>query len=401
MNLHKKSSHLLIGAIFLFPTASAFSDIAPRYDEINNTLNFTSGFFIDEPLIGEERPQISKFSLDTEVFIDVSDQFSLTARTYFQYEHLSDENTHADLREFLFRYSGEQWELNAGIDQIFWGVVESRNLVDTINQNDFSADFTGGAKLGQPLLSFTRYMDKGDLSFYYLPAFREPEYASSDSRPRLPFAINQSLTTYESPDREKEASYALRWSGNSGIWDLGLHAFRGTRREPLITFTDEGFASRFVTISQAGLDAQATVGSLLAKLEWIQQNGREIENHSELVAGFEYTIAQAFGGDIDVGLLSEYLYDSRDEQADHLFQNDLMTGVRVALNDANSTELLLTLISDLENQGKTIQFDFDRRIGPNFTVNLGGQWWRDTENDASLSTFSAENNVRFRLNWYF
>jgi len=78
-----------------------------------------------------------------------------------------------------------------------------------------------------------------------------------------------------------------------------------------------------------------------------------------------------------------------------------MTGVRVALNDANSTELLLTLISDLENQGKTIQFDFDRRIGPNFTVNLGGQWWRDTENDASLSTFSAENNVRFRLNWYF
>lgn len=370
-------------------------------DELNSTITVTTSYYTDEPIVGEDRPQISALSFQSELFLDLTDRFQLTVEPFLQYEHLSDINTHLDLRKFSFLYTASSWEFEAGIGQEFWGVAESRQIVDVINQQDFATDFNGEVKLGQPLLRVSSFTPLGDFSAYLLPLFREPEYASTDSRPRVPLQVDGTLSTYESADADKHIDYALRWTNTTGIWDLGLHYFSGTRRQPLFSVVGQNLAQRFVLVEQVGADAQATIGALLAKLELIQQNSREIDNHTELVTGVEYTLSQFLSTRVDVGLLSEFLYDSRNELADHLFQRDLMVGVRLSFNDSNSTSVLLTQVTDVESKAKSTQMEFTRRIGPNFTVGLEGAWWRDTEEDRNLSTLSAEDNVRFLLNWFF
>ena len=51
-----------------------------------------------------------------------------------------DERTHADLREGFYRYIGDTFTLETGLIKVFWGVTESRHLVDIINQTDLVED---------------------------------------------------------------------------------------------------------------------------------------------------------------------------------------------------------------------------------------------------------------------
>lgn len=377
---------------------------AEEEDELNNTITYSSAFFTDEPQTGADRPQISALSIESEVFLDLTDRLSFTALPYLKYEHLSEDNLHLDLRELYFRYSADNWDLRAGITREFWGVTESRNLVDTLNQSDFVADFAGDEKLGQPMVAVNWFSDYGTFGFYYLPEFREREFASVDSRPRSLFVQDESLTTYESADGKNKPEFALRWSGNLGIWDLGVHYFDGTKRQPLLTIPDPTqpvAATRYQTVQQIGIDAQATSGALLSKLEVLWQTGDEIDTHVETVGGIEYTFSQLAGTEIEIGLLTEFLYDSRQEDSDHQFQNDALAGFRVVFNDENSTELLASTIIDLDNSAKFFQVEFDRRIGRNFTVGLTGNWWRDTEEDANLRAFKTEDHILFNVFWYF
>ena len=49
--------------------------------------------------------------------------------------------------------------------------------------------------------------------------------------------------------------------------------------------------------------------------------------------------------DIDMGVIAEYLYDSRGQAALTPFEDDLMIGLRFAWNNVQSSELLAGVIS--------------------------------------------------------
>ena len=66
------------------------------------------------------------------------------------------ERNHADLREAYWGIDKGSWDFNIGLNKVFWGVTESRHLVDVINQTDLVEDIDGEAKLGQPSMSSTR-----------------------------------------------------------------------------------------------------------------------------------------------------------------------------------------------------------------------------------------------------
>jgi len=61
------------------------------------------------------------------------------------------ERSHVDLREFLYTHVGDTWEIRAGLGKVFFGVAESNNPVDIINQRDSVENITTDAKLGQPI----------------------------------------------------------------------------------------------------------------------------------------------------------------------------------------------------------------------------------------------------------
>ena len=56
--------------------------------------------------------------------------------------------------------------------------------------------------------------------------------------------------------------------------------------------------------------------------------------------GFEYTFVGIMDTALDLGVLSEYHYDDRDELSMSIFQDDIAIGARLAFNDVQSSEAL-------------------------------------------------------------
>ena len=108
------------------------------------------------------------------------------------------ERSHADLREAYWGFTGDSWDLSIGVNKVFWGVAESRHLVDVINQTDLVEDIDGEDKLGQPMINLNLQRDFGELGFYVLPYFRERTFPGSGGRLRTSIPVEDSSAVYES-----------------------------------------------------------------------------------------------------------------------------------------------------------------------------------------------------------
>ncbi len=60
----------------------------------------------------------------------------LTFVPFLRWDADDDNRTHGDLREANWLHQADDWDLVVGVDKVFWGVTESRHLVDIINQHD-------------------------------------------------------------------------------------------------------------------------------------------------------------------------------------------------------------------------------------------------------------------------
>lgn len=97
--------------------------------------------------------------------------------------------SHLDLREGSYRYVGDRFELFAGVSRVFWGVTESRHLVDVVNQTDAVEDLDEEDRLGQPMLRLAFDRGWGRLELYALPGFRERTFPGPEGRARPPLPV--------------------------------------------------------------------------------------------------------------------------------------------------------------------------------------------------------------------
>jgi hypothetical protein len=174
------------------------------------------------------------FSLQPEFTQQLEAQnLYLRFEPFFRLDQYDEERNHADIRELKALKVYDNWEIEGGIGQVFWGVAEGNHLVDIINQTDFLEGIDGEDKLGQPLLRFSRIFDQTTLSGFILPGFRERQFLGEESRFSLPFPIDSDDAQFESDKENKHVDYALRYSGYAGLMDYGLSWFDGTARDPL------------------------------------------------------------------------------------------------------------------------------------------------------------------------
>ena len=80
---------------------------------------------------------------------------------------------HLDLREGYIHHEFDDFTALIGINKVFWGVAESRRLVDIINQVDQLEYTDNDARLGQPMLSISTDQDWGALSGFLMTGFRK------------------------------------------------------------------------------------------------------------------------------------------------------------------------------------------------------------------------------------
>ncbi|MEM1104758.1 MAG: hypothetical protein AAGH87_00090 [Pseudomonadota bacterium] len=323
---------------------------------------------------------------------------------YVRLDSEDDERTYIDIREASFsRALNRDWDVLVGVSQVFWGVAESRNTVDIINQFDAVEDFDEGEKLGQPMFRVSRRGDFGTLEAYYLPIFRERRFPGSEGRLRTRPIVDADRSTYERGGDEYAGDFALRYTNRFGGFDLGLHGFYGTSRNPRLDFNPvtELLEPFYPELAQAGLDLQWTREAWLLKSEVVVA---EMLNDTFLssVAGFEYTFFDVGGNGWDMGLIGEYLYDDRDQLRlpATVFDSDVFVGTRITLNDAQDTEFLAGAIIDDQTGGVISSAEFQRRLGDTLLLEVEARAFA-SEDDPFIASQEADDHLLIRLTRYF
>ena len=355
---------------------------AVRSDDVVQMLDIDLGAqaraFFEEGLDGQSRFHPS-LSITVDYYRAWDDERqSLTFTPFYRYDVEDDERTHFDIREGFWSLVGNDWDLHIGVKQVFWGVTEFNHLVDIVNQTDLVENIDGEDKLGQPMAHLSLVRDWGILDFHLLTGFRERTFPGPDGRPRFFLPIDNDNATYESGAGDGRIDGAIRWSHHLGGFEFGLYHFNGTSRAPLyntVTGEDGGLLLEpyYPVVNQTGLDAQAIYGDWAFKLESIYRTNFP-DAYYAFNAGFERTLVGAFGSRADLGLVVEYLYDDRgDEAFDTFFENDLAVATRWALNDLGDTQALIGVVWDHESNETIFTLEASRRLGETWLLLLEGR----------------------------
>jgi len=374
-------------------------------------------YFIDDALITNSSQHDNYLSLSSEVeFYNAwnNDDSSITITPFVRVDQHDEERTHGDLREMYYQQIFDTWELRVGISKVYWGVTESQHLVDVINQTDSIESTDGEDKLGQPMIKASFEKDWGTVDVFVLPYFRDRTFQGIEGRPRTSLVVDTDQASYESSDEEQNIDYALRWFHFIGDLEIGLSYFNGTSREPILILGNSNGSAvltpYYPLMQQAGLDAQLTTEEWLWKLEVIARDWQAFntsgtrlidQNFIALTGGFEYTFVGIADSDADLGLVTEYLYDDRNKQASSFFQNDMLVALRLAVNDAESSEALLGVIYDLDYQEYLISLEASRRFADSWTATLEVRTFNKIDNDSLLNSIAKDDFIQLDIAYHF
>lgn len=374
--------------------------------ELQGNFTLEHRWFPEDPNFENQHSHYSSMSFEPEFYTDFDgSDVSLTVKPFIRGSQYDSERTHADIRELFLYYSTDNWEWRFGINKVYWGVTESNHLVDTINQDDLVENIDGEDKLGQPMIQATWLLDNSAIDFFLLPLFRERTFPGEHGRLRGPIAVDSSSAEYESDDKEQHLDLAVRWSGYIfNDWDIGLHYFDGTSRDPVLELRENDAGPRLIPkyylMSQIGLDLQATLEAWLLKLEVIHRRTKP-EDFSALVSGFEYSLVDLTDSGLELGIIGEYLYDDRGKDSAANFQNDIFIGTRWAFNDAQSTEILAGGIFDLDRASRSFRIEASRRIGQDMKLSVEAQMFEHIEPDDVFYALRNDDFLTLELGWYF
>ena len=173
------------------------------------------------------------------------------------------------------------------------------------------------------------------------------------------------------PDRRIEALLAARGDPQASAAQIVAAALEAGSRDNVTALVLDVLA--LPPLDQTGLEAQAIFGDWAWKLEAINRHGFG-DRYAAFNAGFERTIVGVLGSRTDLGLVLEYLYDERDDEAfNTLFEHDLAFATRWNLNDVNDTQALLGVVWDVETDETIVKLETSRRLGDTWTVLMEGR----------------------------
>jgi len=333
-----------------------------------------------------------------------NDNQSLTFTPFIRIDQYDKERTHGDIRELAWQKVFNNWELKAGISKVYWGVTESQHLVDVINQTDAVENIDGEDKLGQPMIQASFEKDWGTVDVFVLPGFRERTFSDIKGRPRFYPYVDASQAQYESSNKARNIDYALRWFHMIGDWEIGIAHFKGTSRDPVyLPGLNNGqpvIIPFYPQMNQTSLDAQATTEDWLWKLEVISRDWLD-ERFLALTAGLEYTFIGVMDTDADLGFVAEYLYDNRNKNITSFFENDIMLGLRLAMNDEQSSEALLGFIVDADTQETFVSLEASQRLGDSWKLELEIRSFQRVASSSLLQTLKKDGFVQIDIGYFF
>ncbi len=362
--------------------------------------------FPNDALFIGQNDQSSSFALQPEYYHEFESGSSFTFVPFLRLDSGDRERTHFDIRELTYLWLKEDFELRIGVRKVFWGTTETIHLVDIINQTDLVENVDTEDKLGQPMANLSFSRDWGTVDIFWMPFFRERTFAGTGGRLRGATVIDEDRTQYESAAEEWHSDWAFRYSHTFGDLDLGLSQFVGTNRDPtLLDGTDSNGNAikipKYEQIKQTSFDASYVIGDWLWKLESLYRTGQGNDDYFAWAGGFEYTFVGVLGSNMDLGAIGEWMFDTREEEATTAFENDIATGLRLALNDAASTEALLGWVQDLNSSARFLFLEASRRFGDNWLLTAELRTFLNQPAEDFLFEQRDDEIMQIELAYYF
>ena len=344
--------------------------------------------------------------------IDITDLTATTFNTFLLHtlstaakDHrlTTDDNGATD---YAWRRSANGGTDNTSVSQAYVDINSGNNGAKDCLGIVYGVNIDGEEKLGQPMVHTSWYAgEMGVLDFFFLLYFRERTFPGDKGRLRFDPVVLIDDASYESSMEQWHPDFAVRWSKVLSEFDIGLHFFSGTSRDPIFEFVtlssgESALRPVYNLMSQVGVDAQWTHEGWLLKLEGLARDGRG-QHFQAAVGGFEYTFYGLWESSIDMGLLGEYHFDNRWDSALTPFNHDVFAGTRWTWNDTHDSAVLAGTFWDHVNHSTTLRLEFERRLGERFTVSLETQWMVSADPNDFAYFFRRDGFVELELRTWF
>lgn len=341
-----------------------------------------------------------------KLYHEIQENLQLSLEAFYRLDSEDEERSHGDLRLAEALFFTDDWELHVGIGRVFWGATEFVHLVDIINQTDQVEALDGEEKLGQPMLHLTVPRDWGVVEAFVLPWFRERTFPGVNGRFRTPLPVDTDQAAYESGAGQHHTDLAIRYSTILGDADIGFYYFNGTARNPVLLVSLPADSPPvlypyYEQIGQTGLDLQMVAGDWLLKGEAYYRVGQS-RSYAATTFGFEYTFTGIADTMMDLGLIGEYVFDDRDDGwLPTIYENDIMAGLRLAVNDMDDSQILLGMIHDIPHGSTIIAIEASRRLGDSVRINLDASFFIDMDIMDPAASLSRDDSIQLEIVWYW
>ncbi|MCO4782985.1 MAG: hypothetical protein KC646_11735 [Candidatus Cloacimonetes bacterium] len=367
--------------------------------EVSSQIQFENRFFFDNY---QSNHLFSSISVETEYLKSSNEDRNLfTIKPFYRYDQKDSSRTHFDLREFSLTTANDKMQWRIGRSKVFWGVNESIHLVDVINQTDSLENIDGEDKLGQWMLSPTWYLPKGSVEVFLLPRFEERSFVSTKGRFSGGLNIDDENSMFEKD--ENHLDYALRWNHQLGDSEMALSFFDGTSRTPDMIISNSGRLTPFYRqAKQVGLEFNTILDNWSWKLESIYKSFDQSINYFATVFGFEYTYYNYDSNGKDLGILLEYLYDSRGNSTVGAMDNLVFVGSRLSFNDVEDSSILGGVLYDISNDNiASFRLEASKRIQDNLKLELEANFFLSTSHVATFNSLRNDDYVELSISYYF
>ncbi len=373
-----------------------------------------------------------------------------------------DERTGAQSWDLSKAYiAGELDQLRwlVGSDVVFWGVTESYNPVNIVNQRGSFVSNEEVERLGQPMVSMSFDTEKmGTFSFYGLLGFRELDYEDADQRLRFDIVPDGGRAMFES---DNDIDFAIRNSNSinttSGSLDYAISLFSGRDRQPVYLpgcgfkqdsvneatcdtvnanvleaykglspddiGDDPGAAAfdRLDPASQTFLLSGNSVGAV-PYYQQMQQIGLELvystgdwqlkfdgakrftnwEDYFSGVIGAEYSFGDLFSSGGSLTGAVEYIYDDRSNLQPRTFlDNDVFVALRYDLNNVANTSLSLSGLKDIQTDSTWVNFNISTRLTDSAEIDFSTVFINADDTSDPLSGLDDDYFMEFSLTYFF
>lgn len=317
-----------------------------------------------------------------------------------------------NIEEFWTGYRLKGWKIRLGSQLLDWTATEAFHPADIINSRNLDSNIENAAKIGEPMLAVSRRIGTGSLSAYYMPYRVPPQTPSGSSRLSLTGPGFDVGGVYWAEDDGKLAQgpfsnqWAVRLTRTVGDADLSLHLVQHhDRSQPIFLFdpSDGKLHPIFLPVTQIGGTYLHILGPWVIKLEAAWRDfktlaspsrlGRlALEDHGQAAFGLDFGWDHVGGSQSTVFLEGQGIAgtDKATRAGLHLFQQDLLVGYRLSLNDTLAKELLATFIIDMERSNEYIaNVNYSQRLSDTLSLKSGLRWIHAPQKSASVTGLEA------------